>query len=269
MRYLILILLVNIQAHAQIRSNLYKKAEPEAKEKVTKGNLDQTKATSIQKRKASPTPQSGNLPAYYLGRGHFALENSPVVLPIQKQNIKSNDLNSGDVIIAEIKESLIAFNDAKAPVRAIIKTGKLKDSVLIGEATLEKNSKRILIDFKKLRTTSGNQNYEVTGFALDEKGILGIEGNLISGEDKYFAAEFLSAAAAGIADASIERNQNAYGNYVEKPSTDTLAKKALVGALSTTTNHFSEKLKKAPEYSILEGTFEIQILITEQPTLIN
>jgi len=269
MRYMILILLTNIHVQAQIRSNLYKKPEAEVIETTLKGNLSQTKNVTPQKRKVTSALPSGNLPSYFLGRGHFALENSPVVLPAQKQNIRSNDLNSGEVIIAEIKESLIAFNDAKAPVRAIIKSGKLKDSILIGEATLEKNSKRILIDFKKLRTTSGNQNYEVTGYALDQKGILGLEGNLISGEDKYFAAEFLSAAAAGVADASIDRSQNAYGNYVEKPSTDTLAKKALVGSLATTTNHFSEKLKKAPEYSILRGSFEIQILITEQPTLIN
>lgn len=269
MKYIILILLIHTQVHAQIRSTLYKKPETEPNEVTQKSNLNPIKTVTSQKRKVIPTTQLGNLPSYYIGRGHFNVENSPIILPAQKQNIKSNDLLSGEVIVAEVKESLIAFNDAKAPVRAIIKSGKLKDSILIGEATLEKNSKRILIDFKKLRTGFGNQNYEITGYALDKKGILGLEGNLISGEDKYFAAEFLSAAAAGVADASIDRNQNVYGNYVEKPTTDTLAKKALVGALSTTTNHFSEKLKKAPEYSILEGTFEIQILITEQPTLIN
>lgn len=269
MKYILLILLSTMHAHAQIRSSIYKKPEPEVNANTSKINLSAARPVLSQKRKVTSTPQSGNLPIYYLSRGHFTVENSPIVLPTQKQNIKSNDLTAGEVIIAEIIESLIAFNDAKAPVRAIIKSGKLKDSILIGEATLEKNSKRILIDFKKLNTIAGSQNYEVTGYALDKKGILGLEGKLISGEDKYFAAEFLSAAAAGVADASIERNQNAYGNYVEKPSTDTLAKKALVGALSATTGHFSEKLKKAPEYSILEGAFEFQILITEQPTLIN
>lgn len=268
MRY-ILLLFLTVQSNAQMRSNLFKKPEAEIKDVGPKSNLGDAKKVTVPRKKITSAVQSGNLPSYYFGRGHFSFENSPIVLPSQKQNIKLSDLNSGEVITAEIKESLIAFNDSKAPVRAVIKSGRLKDSVLIGEATLEKNSKRILIDFKKLRTASNNQNYEVIGYALDEKGILGLKGNLISGEGKYFAAEFLSAAAAGVADASIERSQNSNGNYVEKPSTDTLAKKALVGALSTTTNHFSEKLKKAPEYSILEGSIEIQILITEQPTLIN
>ena len=268
MKSLIILTLLSEPGFAQVRSTLYKKPEPAAEVSVAKSPQVQN-AGNKHKKSAQIQFQNGNLPSYLVGRGHFTTENSPVILPTQKQNIKSNDLLSGEVVFAEIKESLIAFNDAKAPVRAIIKSGKLKDSILIGEATLEKNSKRILIDFKKLRINSSNQNYEVTGYALDQKGILGIEGELISDENKFFAAEFLSAAAAGLADASIERNQNALGNYVEKTSPDTLGKKALVSALSTTTNHFSEKLKKAPEYSILEGTFEIQVLITEQPTLIN
>lgn len=265
MRLLIAITLFSQIALGQFRSSLYKKTEQSIQSpEVTKSN-----SVAKKTKKAASYQMSGNLPSYLIGQGHFTTESSPVILPTQKQNIKSQDLLPGEVITAEIKESLIAFNDTKAPVRALIKSGKLKDSILIGEATLEKNSKRILIDFKKLRTLYGNQNYEVIGYALDQKGILGIEGNLISNEDKYFAAELLSAAATGVADASIERNQNANGNYIEKPSTDTLGKKALVSALSTTSNHFAEKLKKAPEYSILEGSFEIQILITEQPTLIN
>lgn len=251
-----------------MRSNLYKKPMEEVKTIKT----DDTKLSG--KKKPAIVSgiyhsQTGNLPNYHLGRGNYSSENSPVIVPSQTQNLKSNDLLAGEVIRAEIKESIIAFNDVKAPVRAIIKSGKLKGSILIGEATLEKNSKRILVDFKKLRTSANNQNYELLGYGLDSKGILGLEGILVSGEDKYFAAEFLSSAAAGAVDASIERNQNSIGNYVEQPSADTIAKKALVSALSSTTNHFSEKLKKAPEYSVLEGTFEIQVLITEQPTLIN
>ena len=42
----------------------------------------------------------------------------------------------------------------------------------MGEATLEKNSKRILIDFKKLTTISSNQTWNLQASALNEKGIL-------------------------------------------------------------------------------------------------
>ena len=57
---------------------------------------------------------------------------------------------------------------------------------------------------------------------------------------------------------------------VQSSNTDELV---YIICFAENTNHLndfvSEKLKKAPEYSILEGTFEIQVLITEQPTLIN
>ena len=188
-----------------------------------------------------------------------------MILPATNKGSRLKGLRMGEVIIAIIPESLIAFPDSKAPVRARIPHGPLKGSILLGEASLEKNSKRILIDFKKFRAANSNDEYQMTASALDPGGILGIEGKYISQEPKFFAAEFLAAGAAGYADASIDRGQNAFGNNVEAPGRDTIGKKALTSALSKTAERFSEKIKSAPEYSILEGPIEIQILITDQP----
>lgn len=106
----------------------------------------------------SPTyKETGNLPAYFMMGTSISMEESPVILPTQKQNIRNPDILIGDLIKAEILESLIAFSDSKAPIRAMIRNGKLKGSILLGEATLEKNSKRILIDFKKVTTIHSNQ----------------------------------------------------------------------------------------------------------------
>lgn len=262
MRTIMLLLFLSQIAQAQTKTNLFLKPQVETK--------TETKSKSVSmpsKKKNAPTQDGGNLPSYFSNRSNFHSEDNPVILPTNRQSIKSNDFNSGDVIEAEILESLIAFSETKAPIRAIIRRGPRKGSILIGEATLERNSKRILIEFKKLRTENNNQLWNVQAYTLDSKGILGLEGKLISGEDKYFAAEFLSAAAAGYADATINRSQNALGNYVEQPGTDTFAKKALSSALSKTTDRFAEKLKSFPEYAILEGPLSIQVLITEQPKL--
>lgn len=89
----------------------------------------------------------------------------------------------------------------------------------------------------------------------------------MSSEGRFFAGEFTAAAAAGYADSTIERSQNVLGNYVEQPGPSTFAKKALAAALSKTSERFAEKLKNVPEYSILEGPFPVQILITDQPIL--
>lgn len=262
---IVLLFVLPVLASAQMRSNLYQKPQlqPEIKEteKSLKPKAKKKKAQVIQ------IPQ-GNLPSYYAGRNISQIDESPIVLPTNRQSILNGNLLLGEVVIAEIKESLIAFAEAKAPIRAVIRSGKLKDSVLVGDATLEKNSKRILISFNKLRSGNTNQGWQLVGNVLDQKGILGIEGKLISGEEKYFAAEFLAAAAAGYADATVQRDQNAFGGYNEKPGTDTFSKKALSSALSKTADRFADKLKSVPEFSVLEGPIEIQVLITEQPKLI-
>lgn len=258
-------LLFPIFALAQMRSNLYQKPQATPQEKEVNKTLE---PTHKKKRTQAAPVSAGNLPVYYSNRQISQMEESPIVLPTNRQSVLNSSLLLGEVVTAEIKESLIAFSENKAPVRAVIQSGNLKNAILVGEATLEKNSKRILISFNKLRSGNTNQSWQLVGNALDQKGILGIEGKLITGEDKYFAAEFLAAAAAGYADATIQRDQNAFGGYTEKPGADTFSKKALSSALSKTADRFADKLKSAPEFSVLQGPFEIQVLITEQPKLI-
>ena len=262
MRSILFLFLMSELSIAQVRSNLFTKSEPSKKAEAIKQPLN------VKETKKNQTVKLvGNLPSYLLSRIRFNSEESPIILPTNKQGIRNYDLNSGDVVNARIEESLIAFSDSKAPIRAVITSGKLKGSILLGEASLEKNSKRILVDFKKLRSINGTQLWSVQAAGLDQTGIYGIEGKLISGEEKYFAAEFLAAGAAGYADATIKRDQNALGNYVEEPGVNTVAKKALSGAFSRTADRFSEKLKSVPEYSVLEGPFEIRVLIIDQPKL--
>lgn len=265
MKLIIAFAFLSITASAQIKSNLYQKKEEKSEAK--KNSLIQPKAANNEKNKVV-LQENGNLPSYLMNRKYFQAEESPIVVPAQRQIILNVDLTTGEVVSATLKESLIAFSEAKAPIRAIITNGKLKGQILIGEATLERNSKRILVTFNKLNTISNRQNWSMQGSALDGAGVLGLEGKLYSGEEKFFAVEFLSAAAAGYADATIKRSQNNQGNYVEEPGTDTFMKKALVAALSKTTDRFGEKLKTVPEYAVLKGPIEIQVLITEQPKLI-
>lgn len=263
-KYLLLILFSPLVTNAQLRSNLYLKPTVQ-EEKV---EVQKTLEPKKKKQTIVAPVQSGNLPSYFQNRQLGQMDESPIVLPTNRHSISNKDLSLGEVISAEIKESLIAFSEAKAPIRAVIRSGSLKNAVLVGEATLEKNSKRILISFNRLRSGNSNQIWQLSANALDNKGIVGIEGKLISGEEKYFAAEFLASAVAGYTDATVQRDQNAFGGYNEKPGTDTFSKKALSSALSKTADRFADKLKSAPEFSLLEGPFDIQVLITEQPKLI-
>jgi hypothetical protein len=260
----LVICLFPLTTWAQSRTNLFKKEEAPSKQEI---QPNETKNAVVKKKKSSHA--AGNLPSEYLTHKSISIEESPIVLPTNKAGIKFKDLKPGDLTSATIQESVFAFQESKAPVRALITSGILKGSVFIGEASLEKNSKRILIEFKKFRDPYSKEIFQVQAAAMNDKGILGLEGKLISNEGKYFAAEVAAAGAAGYADSTINREQNAFGNSSDVKSEDTFAKKALVSALSKTADRFSEKLKQAPEYSVLEGPISIQILILDQPVQTN
>ena len=227
----------------------------------------QTKPSKVQ---PLPPPDSLNIQKsatlpieYFRNKDRISIEESPIITPAAPQKLTYAKIKVTDVVQAEIQESLFAFYDSKVPVRAIIKSKDLRDCILLGEATLEKNSKRILINFKKVRTAN-NELYVLAAVGLDSQGILGIEGKLISNEGKFFTAEMITALAEGYLDSTIERKENILGNSTEENTTDTHAKKAAGRALSKTGEFFADKLKSNPEYSILTGPISIQVLITEE-----
>lgn len=262
MKFSILILLFSLTTQGQNRTNLFKKEE--TKPVIEKQALNNKKITVIK----TTASISGNLPNEYLtGNRNISIDESPIILPTNKFNLRFKALKAGDLVNATIRESVFAFSESKAPVRAYITSGPLKGSILIGEASLEKNSKRILIDFKKFRDSSAKDLFQIQAAAMDDEGVLGLEGKLMSDEGNFFAAEMIAAGASGYADSTINRDQNVFGNQVDSRTGDTFAKKAVVSALSKTADRFSEKLKQVPEYAVLKGPVPIQILILEQPTL--
>lgn len=174
-------------------------------------------------------------------------------------------IRSGDVLFARVPHSVIAFGESKAPVSAKISQVGGRDYILIGEATLEKASKRILLTFKTLREASGDETFEVVAQGLSLDGTLGVEGEYVSGESKLFAAEVVAAGAAGFADASVSRSTNVLGQVQDENSLDTRSKKALGTALSRTADRFAEKQKQSPEYSVLNGPVAFKILFIEAP----
>ena len=254
-------------AHGQVpRTNLFRK-EPTTSVPVATAPVKEAPLVPRPTQKASQS--AGNLPWFYFGRsfGLARFSESPVFLPATPKKTQHSGLPLGAVVDAEILESIVAFTDSKVPVRAVVRSGLLKDTIFLGEATLERNSKRIMIEFRKLRGAQKNDVYSTIANAMDATGLLGLEGEHNSGEAKYFGAEFLAAGAAGYADASVERNQNALGQVIETASVANATKKAFSNALMRTADRFAEKIRTAPEYAIARGPLRIQILIQEQPKL--
>lgn len=256
----ILTLALSIHSSSQTRTNIFR-SDPISEEKSkpqTFTRISPTRATV-----PSPARPTGNLPSYYLTGSRFAADEQNIILPSTKQLVTDGRLRLGEVYEADLKESIIAFAEGKTTIRAILKKGIYKGAVLIGEATLEKNSKRIVIDFKKARFQDSDDSVFVQGIALDSTGLLGLEGKLVSNEAKYMTAEIAAAAAAGAADATINRSQTAFGNYQEQPGSDTIVKKTLVSALTQSATRASEKLRKVDEYVEINAPITIKVLITE------
>ena len=260
MKPIILVIGLSLIGPAAWTKRLYEKGLSE--DKIEGPQKKEIAAPGI--KKPHQTSPSGNLPSFYLGQSQIS-EDISLLNPSQKPVFRGTDIKIGEVLKGRLQESIIAFSDSRVPIRAIIDEGKERGSILLGESYLEKASKRILIDFKKLRLKNSDKTFQVQAHAQDLKGILGIEGKVVSNTDKYFAAEILSAMAAGFIDASVSRSPNAMGNNVEAPGLDTITKKAAASALSESTKHFAEKLKTAPEYVYLEGPLDIQLLIVEAP----
>lgn len=219
------------------------------------------RSSALVEAKRPSVSLKGNLDSEILVSSRYRVEDSSEIIPKERIGLKFKGLRVGEVLTAEITEEVTVYPESKTPVRAVVTAGRLKDALLVGEATLEKNSKKVLINFKQFRLAKGEELYQLAGYSL-------IEGEYHSNEKKFFLAEFLSAAAAGVADASINRSQNVLGNYVEEPSLDTTGKRALGAALNKSAERLAEKQRSAPEFTVIEGMTEISILITDQPSAI-
>ncbi|WP_413578598.1 hypothetical protein ACLVWU_08680 [Bdellovibrio sp. HCB290] len=244
------------------RESLYKREEPKVIEKVE----SRDSALSPKTTKKLSTPSStgsrvfggaGNLDQDILVlnstfRPEGAGEINPKTLPITKYK----KIKPGDVVMAELKEPIIAFPDSKTPVRAVVRWGDLRGVILLGEASLEKNSKNVAINFDRLVSPQEKEVFPMKGYVL-------AEGTHHTNEERYFLAELLSAAAAGFVDAGINRSQNAYGNYVEEPGVNTSSRKAVGAAASKSAERFAERARNAPEWTLIKSNTTVQVLVVE------
>jgi hypothetical protein len=207
-----------------------------------------------------------NLPAYYAGVPGVGVEaNEKVVFVPKSRAPRLQGLLPGDVVWAVVEQEITASPEMPTPVRAIATSGKYRGAYFVGEATLEKELKRVCLRFSKIRPGAGDAVYELKASGLSPRGSVCLEGEYVSQTGKFFIAELASAAAAGLVDSTISRSQTALGTTLPDPSLANSGKSAAVQALSKTTDGLAEQVRSAPEYTHLPGYQEIQIMIQEEP----
>lgn len=260
---------------AESRTNLFRRPAEELPSPVITAPLPAKSLNQLPVRESLPEQvrtvnadagRSRRMPAPTVRSWAMVTTGNPVVSPSKAQRFLA-DLLPGILVRASVPMSVMAFSDGKAPVLAQFRSKENRDYLVLGEATLERASKRITVEFNRIREQGKSEVYSFKAAALAEDGSLGLEGEVHSGAAKFFIAELASAAAAGFADSTINRSTGAFGNNVEQPSLDTHTKKAVSSALLRSAERFGENQKTVSEYSVLEGPVSIQVLIQEQPKL--
>lgn len=206
--------------------------------------------------------ENSNLPTSYQARLSRESNASELVLPPKGAKDLLRAIKVGDELTAEISHSVIAFPDEKSPVVATVSDRGLKGFKFIGESILEKNSKRIFIEFN--RVIVGDKVYSIKAKGLSYSGQTCLIGEYHSREAEYFAGDFISSFVAGYFDGLVPKRTNFFGQVESDPSVDNAVKKGLASGALSSADRFREKLKKVPEFSELQGPFEVKVLILDQ-----
>lgn len=232
------------------------------KKAARKDRIRTTQAATV-----TPNASVTNLPEYLQGVDRSEAEaNEKVVYVPKSGNQRLKGLASGDVVLAVVEQEIVASPSVPTPVRAMAVGGPFKGAFFVGEATLDRELKRVCMAFTKLRFKDRDTVYGLKAAALSPKGSVCLEGEYVSQTGKFFIAELASAAAAGFVDSTVNRNQTPLGTYVQEPSLSTSGKTAAVTALSKTTERMAEEARNAPEYTRVQGYQEIQVILQEDPT---
>jgi hypothetical protein len=238
------------------------------KVRVSRPEVDRV-ARTTENIKASLDGEPGNLPKYYVRKSsspEISGEIKGTLLAPKEVLIGLDSLRVGDRVTIRIEQSITASPGVPTPIRAEILGGQANHSILIGEAKLDRELKRVLVDFSKIRVHPSAEVFELKAQALSQSGEVGLIGEYHSEDGKFFLASVASGFLAAFTDSQINRSQTAIGTYVQEPSLANSAKAGAAGALLQTSNRMTERASLAPEYTTTEAGQVVSAIITEEPT---
>jgi hypothetical protein len=234
---ILLLVLVSTDSEAQVYSE--NKKEVLYQREKTSEHARTFESNEKIKKKIRKKRSRGNLPSYF--KAPSQTREIAIVSPEGKGKIPG--LLVGDVLTGIIPHAVIAFPDEKAPVLAEVKSGKFKGATLVGSSRLEKNSKRVFIDFTHM--TYKKQTVEISASALTAEGQPGFVGEYHSQELKYFTGDFLSSMTAAYFDSLVPRYRSLLGN-VEDNSPDSALNKGLAAGAMASAERFRKTLYMNP-----------------------
>lgn len=227
------------------------------------GSKSKRVVASQKKQKLKVQVVSGNLENQLLRSKSVDEIKVPTQIPKNSEFNKDVNLLSGTVLKTLIQSDIIAYVGSTSPIEAIVLEGDYKGSILIGNATMDMQTKRVNISFSKIRKQHSKVSYSISGLVRDKTGDLGLDATHESFYWNYFLAEAALNTASGFANATTERTKNRDGNYEIAPSVDSSAKQGVAIGLAKAGERMSERLRSAPEYVTAKGPFVVQVVILE------
>lgn len=188
----------------------------------------------------------------------------PTLAPINRSGI-----DVGDIFDCIIKQDIKAYVGSKSPIKAEVLSGPHKGLVFVGNAVMDDKTKNILIWFDLMREPYQGRKHKVMASIHSSTGEVGLVGTHHSRYWQHFFATVMSRAAEGYAQASVDRNQNIFGNFQQVPSVENAGKVAVAEAASGTADLVAQNMRSSPEFVTKKGPIRTKIFITETPKLTN
>jgi Bacterial conjugation TrbI-like protein len=235
--------------------------------KMTKAKKDQIRVSSSVPLSTDPPLTNRNIPNYMMRHDGPSEPYSVGSLSVNSKEIieKISGVRDGDYLYASLPQEIKASPQAPISIRVTLLSGAKRGSLLMGEATLDAELKRVFLTFNKFRDQEDDEVYAVEAEGQNLKGERGIEGEYHTEEGKFFLVSLLTGFLGVLADSSVNRNQTAYGTWTQEP---TLANSALASAGSTLVqqgSRFAQKADQAPQYTQTEGNQMIRVMIKSDP----
>jgi hypothetical protein len=234
---------------------------PHVEEYGAKGKIKIKRAA---RRNANASNDSTLPEEYFRKSGPFVAGDKSVYTSVKKVSL--NGMLRGVKFEAVINEAISVSQTVTNPVSGLIVSGEYAGSTVVGDARLDKDLHRVLIDFTFITLKDKRETYSFKGAALGEKGI-GLYGDYHTQSGMFLIGEFASAAAAGFSDAQIDRSTTLSGGYIAAPTVSNAAMSGLTASLSKTSDKFAQGAAGMSDHTDTDPYQKISVIVTEEPVL--
>ena len=271
MRKIVYIPLIFISInHLFAEEVLFQKETAQAKREISSSEVSSSKVEISKPKEKKHTPaqifsSEGNLPSHQIPKKPYEKYTGAVeIVPLKAKAEYFDNVKLGDRLVVNFGQRLVAYPGSLIPVAATITAGALQGGQLLGSASMNEVTKRLIVEFSVITTTDG-QEYDIKANALAADGSYGIIGEIHSNKLDLFGLDLIFSAIKGYSLATKERGVTAFGHEYDKSNLGNAEKNALAEASSSSVDRIRNEFLKSKEFIISNPDQKALIIVTEKP----